>query len=435
MFTDKNLDPSKVRSLQKINYKSDGNYLDIEEFVEYNVVYEEQTDLLNTLKFTIVKYGAVLLYYFHIGQAVELYGGHYSEDSSGMRFVFSGSVTRIHTNFLETGDVYVSIECMNNGYNKLGKEYKHFVYGSADNRRLKGGNTYTLRQIIEGIAKDNNVELGLIDLSSEAKAVNFDKIHVEYQKGVTDWKFLTMLAQDYGCCVWMSTEDDNGKKKEVLNFVSQKKAVAMQSDISFLFPLRGVVTSPRETEIQRNVNPAYDRVRILREANIDEDISTASCVNRSACYFDKNTGEFVESVSRIYEDKDGKRHMAFYEFDEQKVEEIDRTNPELAKQIRDGSPTDLEWGDPQNPQPHMACYYYKISKIYDESQAVFDKAFFGINVTAKCNQDLDIHSHRTYKIRGILSYFSKNTETSFFLRGLKHIWDSSGTWTELDFVR
>ena len=39
VFTDKNLDPSKVRSLQKINYKSDGNYLDIEEFVEYNVVY------------------------------------------------------------------------------------------------------------------------------------------------------------------------------------------------------------------------------------------------------------------------------------------------------------------------------------------------------------------------------------------------------------
>lgn len=434
IFTDKNLEPQKVRTLQKTNYKADTGYLDIEEFVEYNVVYEEQDNLLNTLHFKVVKYADILLYYFHIGQAIEFYGGTYSEDSSGMKYIFSGSVTRIKTSFLQTGDVVFNVECINYGYNKLGKEYKHFVYGNK-NARLKSGDTYTLQQIIEGIAKDNNVELGMIDLSSDAKKVRFDKVNIKYQKNVTDWKFLTMLAQDFGCCVWMSTEENDGKKKEVLNFVSQQKAVSMQSDITFVFPLRGQVTSAKESEIIYNKDSQYNRIRMLTEATIDEDISTAACVNRSACYFDKNTGDFVESVSRVYEDKDGKRYMAFYEFDEQKVAEIEKTQPEIAKKIRDGSPTDLEWGDPTNPQPYMACYYYKISKIYDETQAVFDKAFFGISVNAKCNQDLNIHSHRTYKIRGVLSYFSKNLETSFFLRGLKHIWDSSGTWTELEFLR
>ena len=85
--------------------------------------------------------------------------------------------------------------------------------------------------------------------------------------------------------------------------------------------------------------------------------------------------------------------------------------------------------------PEHANYYYKTIKIYDEQTAVFDRAFFGITVTAKCNQDLDIHSQRTYKVRGILSYHSKSLNTSFFLRGLKHIWDADGNWTELDFIR
>ena len=80
-------------------------------------------------------------------------------------------------------------------------------------------------------------------------------------------------------------------------------------------------------------------------------------------------------------------------------------------------------------------YYYKEIKKYDESTAVFDRAFFGITVTGWVNLDLDIVSQKTYKIRGILSYNSDSLETSFFLRGLKHVWDTDGCKTELDFIR
>lgn len=417
-----------------VTTSSDGDYIDIEYCVAFPVIYEEQSTLLNTVSFTVDKNADLLLYYFYIGQAIILYGGYYADNQSAMRHIFSGTVTRIKTQFSDSGKVSFSVECMNYGFTKLGKDAKNFVYpDTSSDRKFAQSESLTLEQVIRGIAEENNFEVGEIDLSSSARAVNFDKINISYQKNVSDWKFLTMLAQDFGCSVWISSEDG----VEKLNFVSHEKAARKQSEISFLFPLHSSTgqfdTTIRDSEMQRFDDPAYDRPRILRGVTVDEDISQAYAVSRSAVYFDKLTGEYKESLSRITTDKNGNNCMVFYELDEQRVNYVHQSMPEIADKIREGGPTDLPWGTPDNPE--CASYYYKEVKIYDENTAVFDKAFFGITVTAKCNQDLDVHSHRTYKIRGILSYNSKNLETSFFLRGLKHVWDSDGTWTELDFIR
>lgn len=416
---------------------SNENYIDIEPCVAFPVTYEEQASLLNTLQFTVDKNADLLLYYFYIGQSIIFYGGYYADNQSGMRHVFSGTVTRIRTHFSDNGKVSFTVECMNYGFTKLGKDFKNFVYPDKNSRRkFAQSESLTLSGIITGIAKENNYEVGVIDLSSRAKAINFDKVNIRYQKNVSDWKFLTMLAQDFGCNVWISTEDG----VEKLNFVSHEKAFRMQSDISFLFPLYGVTNKNLQmdntfqgSEIQRFSDAAYNRPRILRDVTVEEDISQAYAVSRSAMYFDKNTGDYKDAISRIETDKDGNNTITFYELDEQRVAYVHQNMPEIADKIRDGSPTSLPWGTPDNPE--CASYYYKAVKIYDEQTAVFDRAFFGITVTAKCNQDLDIHSQRTYKVRGILSYHSKSLNTSFFLRGLKHIWDSDGTWTELDFIR
>lgn len=416
---------------------SDSNYIDIEPCVAYPVIYEEQASLLNTLKFTVDKNADLLLYYFYIGQSVILYGGYYADNQSGMRHIFSGTVTRIKTHFSDSGKVSFTVECMNYGFTKLGKDFKNFVYPDKNgSRKFAQSESLSLLDIITGIAKENNFELGEIDLSSGAKSVNFDKVNIRYQKNVSDWKFLTTLAQDFGCNVWISSEDG----VEKINFVSQEKAFHKQSDISFLFPLYGITNKElkmdstfQDSEMQKFGDSSYNRPRILRDVTVDEDISQAYAVSRSAMYFDKNTGDYKESVSRIATDKDGNNTITFYELDEARVAFVHENMPDIADKIRDGSPTSLPWGTPDNPE--CASYYYKVVKIYDEQAAVFDRAFFGITVTAKCNQDLDIHSQRTYKIRGILSYHSKNLSTSFFLRGLKHIWESDGTWTELDFIR
>lgn len=412
---------------------SEDDYIDIESCCAYPVTYEEQASLLNTLQFTVDKNADLLLYYFYIGQSVIMYGGYYADNQSGMRHVFSGTVTRIRTRFSDSGKVSFTVECMNYGFTKLGKDFKYFVYPDKNSsRKFAKSDSLTVEEIIRGIAEENKFEVGEIDLSSGAKAVNFSKIHIRYQRNESDWKFLNKLAQDFGCNVWISTEDG----VEKLNFVSNEKAFRIQSsDIGFLFPLYGRIESANDIEVQRFGDSSFNRPRILRSVTVDEDISQAYSVSRSAMYFDKETGEYRESISRIETDKDGNRVITFYELDEARVEYVHRTMPEVADKIRSGSPTGMEWGVAGDNNPEHANYYYKAIRIYDEQTAVFDKAFYGITVTATCNQDLDIHSQRTYKIRGILSYHSKSLDTSFFLRGLKHVWDSDGTRTELDFIR
>lgn len=409
------------------------DYIDIEMCCAFPVTYEESADLLTHLTFTVDKHADILLYYFHIGQVVILYGGYYADNQSGMQHVFSGTVTRLRTHFSDAGRISFSVECMNYGFTKMGKDYKNFVYPDKNSKR-KGANAdkMSVKDIVECIAKDNNFEIGEISLQSGAKSVSFDKVNVRYQKNMTDWQFLTKLAQDFGCSVWISTEDGTDK----LYFMSHEKAFSRQSsDISFLYPLNGVVTDIKESEMQRFSDPAYDRPRILRELTVEEDISQAYAVSRTAMYYDKETGEYNEATMEITTDKDGNRHIYFYELDEAKVQQVKRENPEIADAILENGPSVMKWGTPDDP--YSASHYYKKVEYYENfnEQAVFDKAFFGITVTAKCNQDLLIHSQRTYRIRGILSYHSKNLTSSFFLRGLKHIWDCDGNWTELDFIR
>lgn len=416
---------------------SDESYIDVEPCVAYPVEYHEGADLLNTLQFTVDKEADLLLYYFYIGQSIIFYGGYYAENGLGMRHLFSGTVTRVKTHFANNGKISFSVECMSYGFTKFGKDMLNFVYpDSESSRRFARAESLSLMQIVEGIAKENNFDIGEISLSAKARNVKFNKSNIRYQKGISDWQFLTELAQDFGCNVWITTE--NGVEK--LNFVSHDKAFHKQSEISFVFPLYGLTNKElkmentfQESEIQKFNDSAYNRPRILRDVTVDEDISQAYAVSRSAVYFDKTTGEYKESLSRITTDKDGNNTITFYELDEQRVAYVNKNMPDIAEKIRKGSPTSLPWGTPDNPE--CASYYYTAVRVYDEHIAVFDKAFFGITVTAKCNQDLDIRSQRTYKIRGILSYHSKNLNSSFFLRSLKHIWDSDGTWTELDFIR
>ena len=417
-----------------LSQNSSEGYVDVERCVAPGVVYEESADLLTHLNFTIDKFAEVLLYYFYIGQAIILYGGHYADDESGMSHVFSGTVTRIKTRFTNSGRVSFTVECMHYGFTKMGKDYKNYVYPDPTSpRKFAQKDTMSVKDIIEGIARENNFEIGKIDLSTDAKKVNYDKVSIRYQRDQTDWQFLTSLAQDLGCSVWISTE--NGTSK--LNFVSHEKAFREQSsDISFLYPLNGKIKNVNtSTEMIRASEAGYDRPRIIRDVTVDEDISLAYATSRSATYFDKNTGEYCEAIAKIETDSKGNTSTVFYELDEQRIQQVHNENPKLADEIRSNGPSSLPWGNPDNPDPKTASYYYKAIRRYEEHQAVFDRAFFGITISAKCNMDLNIHSQRTYKIRGILSYHSKDLDSSFFLRGLKHIWDADGCWTELDFIR
>lgn len=428
----KSASAGNLKSLS-VGVAADNSFIDIERCVASPVVYEEKASLMSALSFTVDKCADVLLYYFYMGQSIVFYGGHYADDSSGMKLIFSGTITRIRTSFSESGVVSVGIECMNYGFNKLAKNYKNFVYPDINsNRKFAQKATLTVSDIVRGIADDNGIKVGNIELSPEAKALKFTENDMKYQKDTTDWKFLNMLAQDCGCNVWLSFEDG----EEYLNFVSMGKNFRKQSEISFLFPLKERILGIKDSEIIKADNPEYDRLRLLRDVQVDEDISAADAITRSATYFDKETGEYKEAMAKVETDKDGNTVTTFYELDEDRVQYVEDNFPDIADKIRDSSPTSLKWGsESDDNNPNCARFYYKAIKRYSKDTAVFDKAFFGITVTGTCNQDLNIESQKVYKIRGILSYHSKDLESSFFLRGLKHIWGSDGNWTELDFIR
>lgn len=409
------------------------DFMDIEGCVDFPVTYEEQASLLTTLNFTIGHFGDVLLYYLYIGQSVQFYGGYYDENKLDFQRVFTGTVTRIKTHFSNTGKISIRVECMSYGFTKMGKDARNFVYpDSQSSRRFAQLPNLTVEQIVRGIIEENGFSVGEIALPATGSLPRFDNRNPKYQKDMSDWQFLNSLADDVGCSVWMSTEDG----RDVIYFMSKDKAFHRQSsDISFVFRLDGHVTELKDSEIIKARDPSYNRPRLLTDLTVDEDIAAANSVTRTSMKYNKDTGEYEELMSKIEVDKDGREIITFYELDEERVRQVDEQHPEIAEAIRNGGPTSMEWGTSDNPK--CAAYYYRAVKTYNygKSQAVFDKAFYGITVSGKCNMDLSIHSQRTYLIRGILTYHSKDLETSYYLRGLKHIWDKDGNWTEVDFIR
>lgn len=413
-------------------------YMDIEDCVAWGVTYEEEASLLNTLTFTVDKYADVLLYNFRMGQWITLFGGYYDESGAGMRKVFVGTVIRIKSNFPDNGRISFTVTCMSYGFTSMGKDKLYYIYPDKKSPRkfAFGKAELSLAQLVEGIARDCGMEIGEI---SPAYQVKFTETRTHRQKDMSDWQFLHKLASQYSCYLW--TEFKNGK--EVFYFVDRKKSHKKStSEIQFLYPLQGSegIKDIKPEEVHRFEGMTWNRPRIIRNVTVDEDISLAYAVSRSALYIDKETGEEKEAIAQILTDTEGKQVTVFYELDESKVEEVNRTNPELADQIRSlgGAPKGWSSGVPdiEKETPEYTRYYYKEVKRYDnEDVAMYDNAFFGIYLKARCNQDLNIKSQVSYNVRGILRYSSNNKTGRYFLRGLRHIWEKEGAITELDFIK
>ena len=418
------------------------SYMDIEDCAAFPITYEASADLISRLTFSIDKHADVLLHRMYLGMWVVFYGGYYDENGSGMCKVFSGTITRIVTTFPDNGKVSFNVECMGYQYNQMGKNtYQNYVYPDPNSTRnfAKGRETISLVEIIKGIVEECGMQIGELVLPPSQMNKIYTLTEIKRQKNLSDWNFLLSLAKENGCSMW--TDMINGA--ELLYFVDKNVAVKTIDDsISFVYPLQGdkfSVKGLKDSEIQRFSDVRWNRPRIMRNVTVTEDISSAYAVTRASYDIDPETGEIKNYVSEIKEEE-GKKVIYMYELDEAKVAYIDKTNPELADRIRNSGAT--EWakgwssGVPiEQESPEYARYYYKEVKHVDEGVAVFDRAWFGIEVAATVNQDLKIRSQRSYKLRGILRYDTSSHTDRYFLRSLRHIWDVDGTSTELDFIR
>lgn len=427
------------------SYSVGGKYLDIEEFIEYPVEIEFQASLLNTLTFTITKNSEVILPHIHIGKTVKMYASDfYSDNKDTLRKVFSGSVVKCKTTYADNGKISATVTCMNYGYNQLGKDNSYYVYPDINSERkfAKGKKEITIKEIIEGICEEAGVQVGEISIKGNIKLTSKK---TRRQKGLTDWAFLNYLAKCYGCSCWLETVDGIDK----LFFVDKSQIRhTVSKGIRFLYPSKGI-TNLTDNEIKRYFaeGGVYDRPRLLRDVSLEEDVSMAYAVTRSAQYFDPESGEKKEGIAATVtrKTKEGdteieKMFVEFYELDEQRVAEVDKTNPGLAEAIRNMEPGGLKgWssdptGAADEKDPHYTKYYYKKKDVVEENIAVFDQAFRGITVTATCNMDLDVKPQRAYPIRGLIRYNSRSSTEWYYLQGLTYTWDTNGATMTLNFI-
>lgn len=445
--------PAVVDGTYKNASKGKSSWLDIEPYVEYPVEYAEEQSLLNRLSFTIGKATTTITARMRLGQSVRLYGYYYTKNGSEMRLVFQGTITRMRVRVSDNGSASCSVEAIQYGFIRSGMQKRFTSIPNPDDLRpyLHGKKAVRLRNVIEGLISGCNMEVGEIRLPASMGEETFTTEHQEFQRNQSDWDFLVKLANKYGCFCYIQRVNNYDRV-----FFTDKAQQVKQiyDDVEFRLPTvadsvglstgsfsKGLVGSGtympniRNNEVQKFTDSSWNRVRILRDISIDEDIDQAYAVTRTSSFIDPKTGELKNGISTT---KDGK--ITFYELDESKVEYVKQHFPDIANKIMYSSPADFPWkSDPtaeNELDPNYAAYYYTQVTTLDEQTAVYDQAYRGITITGSCNMDLNIRSQRAYRVNGIFRWSSGGTtQGTYFLRGLKQVWDSSGNRTELDFIK
>ena len=428
-----------------------GSWANLTRYVTYPVVYSEDKSMISKLNFTIGEFSQALTGSIHMGSTVELYGYYYMPHGTEMRRIFRGMVYRMSLKVTDNGVSTLAIEALQHGYRSVGLQKHIRSIPNEDDLApwLHGKSSVKLIDVINGIIKDNGFEIGEIRLPAKVANVTFTHKKGEFQNEQSDWDFLCALAKKYGCLCFIQQHEG----VEKVYFVDEVSRVSqVYDDIEFRMPTANISPNPlsdgiegasgfqrtiRDNEIQKFTNKSFNRIRILRDVEVTEDIDTAYAVSRTACFIN-DKGEIENGVSVAKDNQ-----ITFYRLDEDKVRYIRKTNPELADTI-ENNPQYFQWKkNPEDPSPETdpryAAYYYTQYKIMDEQTAVYDQAYQGLTVSASCNMDLNIRSQRVYRINGLMRWSSSSGNgsghASYFLQGLRHVWDSSGLRTELDFIR
>lgn len=412
-------------------------FAEVEKYVSWGVSYEEQADLNRVLTFTIDKFGAEIIHYLRVGMVVSFYGGTLREYAK----IFSGNITKLRTRFSEDGTLAITVESLSRSWNQLGKNLTlSNVYPDLKSTRAFAKSKPTLRisEIVRGICEENGMEVALIDIPKQNGKDGDEVLSVAravQQNRISDWVLLNRLAKRVNCTIWTEFEGENEK----LYFVDRSKVRNSPdvyypdgNEISFLFPAKGTLHNDKQALEDRERFFIQERLRkgqvLLSEVSVEEDIASQDSISYGATKFDMESGEEVSLTAEIITREDGKRFLQFYELDYDKVDALEKTNPALARQLREMNPTSIPW--------EITRQFLKTKDMaIDEDVSVYDQAFFGVTITATCRGSVHIRSQRTYKVEGVLRYGTRDASTRYWLYGLRHRWEEDGFWTDLTFKR
>lgn len=394
----------------------EGQFVDVTEYVDWGVEYEEQADMIRALRFTIGKYAETFLERLHQGQRVICTAGTLTK----FKRIFDGTVTRISTSFPDDGAIKVRLECLSTAWTALGRHIARYnVYPDPKSTRsfAAGKSSLKVSEIVRGIIQENNMQEGEIDIPEDKVYSLKDAFH---QVGGSDWGVLTRLAKAVACTVWTEFVGDS----EQLFFVDRSKVRKQPDprDISFVYALR-----LKGNEQEFTLKSLEPNQRLLRNVTVNEDVAAANSISYAASRFDFEKGEEVSLMGEYITEADGKRTLVFYELDEDKVSKLEQTNPGKARQLRNMGMFNIPW--------EIAKEFYRPVEIVDEDVAIYDQAFFGITVNCTTNGDVDIRSQRAYTLYGIARYSSKALSDRYWLHSLKHRWDEDGFYTDMEFKK
>lgn len=248
------------------------------------VSYTETDGLPKEVTF-VLKDGMKYEQSFGIGNFIELVGG----TLDNYRLLFIGYVKKVAPKYQESGELHLTYTCLEKAYSDSGLAANNFLYPSKNCKRAWANkNSLTLKELIEGIAKDNEFTIGTLDLDKVGNSTVFTHITPIKQHNKSDYAFLNELATKYGFVFWEEVTS-NGL---IVNFVLEKILTTRIGKTVFFNPAR-----IGSNFVVNNIDEDYLQFITPPEINLDTDHSKGGL----KMVTDANGNE--QLVSEEYNDK------------------------------------------------------------------------------------------------------------------------------------
>lgn len=158
---------------------------------------ENEDGLIHSLTFSM-KEGFTNMDKVSIGMVVNMWGGTMQRSEH----LFMGTIAELSPEFMESGEVFLTVTCKGNEGSALGRIAKDLVYPSMNHPKSWGKSNTSYGDIIVNLGKDAGFEVLDDDvLVNNDRYVSFQ--NPVRQKNKTDWAFMQYLAGMISCTLWV----------------------------------------------------------------------------------------------------------------------------------------------------------------------------------------------------------------------------------------
>lgn len=353
-------------------------------------------------------------------------------ETDKFKHLFKGTILFLQYRYASNGLKSATMDIRDFSSLKTSEGLSYAYPSNGSNRKFKNGaTTLTVTDIVRGIAD----ELGLEANVDPAVNAVYTLKNQAIQKNISDWAFLRQLAHANGCYVWTSNSDESGKY--TINFIDKAKCINdfdkriqfvwldRETDNNFGFIQNSELLKEATDNVNESSKFKANQVPII-SATIDVNPQVIGANMLSISSFDPITGD--EKTDIVTFDEKTQEYIT-YTLNNEKVDALVKTNPDLAREI-------LDMGAFGITKEVFLPYYTPVRTKKGSINAV-DRPFYGISVNnAVVHGNINIIPYQSYSIVGIGKWStSKDMKVmNHYLRGLTHRWTRNDFLTTLEFM-